>query len=116
MDVLWPLLAELCWMAPPRAADLPLECDRLAQLLGTQVRRNHYGEHLSLQQWYATPEMCTPDARSLSLLLPRGTPEAHAIAESVRFDLLHHVPRLSNVIVHVDPVESYPGEYHVKFD
>ena len=42
--------------------------------------------------------------------------EAHAIAESVRFDLLHHVPRLSNVIVHVDPVESYPGEYHVKFD
>src|ERR1035437_4960073 len=69
-------------VAPPRAADLPLECDRLAQLLGAQVRRNHYGEHLSLQQWYATPGMCMPDARSLSLLLPQGTPEAHAIAES----------------------------------
>ena len=24
-----------------------------------------------LQQWYATPEMCSPDARSLSLLLPQ---------------------------------------------
>jgi len=69
-------------VAPPRAAGLPLECDRLAQLLGAQVRQNHYGEHLSLQQWYATPEMCTPDARSLSLLLPQGTPEAHAVAES----------------------------------
>ena len=69
-------------VASPRAADLPLECDRIAQLLGAQVRRNHYGEHLSLQRWYATPEMCTPDARSLSLLLPRGTLEVHAIAES----------------------------------
>jgi uncharacterized protein YprB with RNaseH-like and TPR domain len=43
---------------------------RLAELLGARVSRNHYGEHLSLQQWYATPEICTPDARSLSLLLP----------------------------------------------
>ena len=38
--------------------------------------------------------------------------EAHAIAEDVRHELLAHVPRLSNVIVHVDPVETYPGEYH----
>jgi len=43
--------------------------DRLAELLGARVNRNHYGEHLSLQQWYATPEMYPPDARSLSLLL-----------------------------------------------
>jgi cation diffusion facilitator family transporter len=42
--------------------------------------------------------------------------EAHAIAESVRLELLLHVPRLSNVIVHVDPIESYPGEHHVKID
>ncbi len=47
------------------------ETDRLGKLLGGQVRRNHYGEHLSVQQWYATPEMCVPDARSLSLLLPQ---------------------------------------------
>jgi uncharacterized protein YprB with RNaseH-like and TPR domain len=67
-------------VALPRAADLPLECDRLAQLLGARVRRNHYGEHLSLERWYATPEMCTPNARSLSFLLPQGSPEA--LAES----------------------------------
>ncbi len=46
--------------------------DRLAQLLGARINRNHYGEHLSLQQWYATPEVCLPDARSLSLLLPQS--------------------------------------------
>ncbi len=67
---------------PARAADLPAECDRPAQLPGAQVRRNRYGEHLSLQQWYATPEMCTPDARSLSLLLPQGMPDARAIVKS----------------------------------
>lgn len=44
--------------------------DRLAELLGARINRNHYGEHLSLQQWYATPEMCSPDSRSLTLLLP----------------------------------------------
>jgi uncharacterized protein YprB with RNaseH-like and TPR domain len=69
-------------VAPPRAANLPSECDRLGHLLGAQVRRNHYGEHLSLRRWYATPEMCTPDARSLSMLLPQRTPQAHAIARS----------------------------------
>jgi len=42
----------------------------LAQILGARVRRNHYGEHLALEQWYATPEICAPDARSVSLLLP----------------------------------------------
>ena len=57
--------------SPSRSADIPPESDRLAQLLGARIRRNHYGEHLSLEQWYATPEMCAPDARSLSLLLPQ---------------------------------------------
>jgi len=54
-------------VAVPAAA-----CDRLAELLGAGVNRNHYGEHLSLRQWYATPEMCSPDPRSLALLLPRS--------------------------------------------
>jgi uncharacterized protein YprB with RNaseH-like and TPR domain len=67
---------------PARAADLPTECDRLAQFLGAQANRNRYGEHLSLRQWYATPEMCSPDARSLSLLLPQGTLDARAVAKS----------------------------------
>jgi uncharacterized protein len=69
--------------APPsRPAEIPVEGDRLAQLLGARVRRNHYGEHLSIEQWYATPEeMRAPDARSLSLLLPQ-TPDASALLES----------------------------------
>ena len=53
-------------------AEAPPESDRLAQLLGARVRRNHFGDHLSLEQWYATPEMCAPNSRSLSLLLPQG--------------------------------------------
>lgn len=44
--------------------------NRLSDLLGARVNRNHYGEHLSLRKWYATPEMCVPDPRSLSVLLP----------------------------------------------
>jgi cation diffusion facilitator family transporter len=38
--------------------------------------------------------------------------EAHAIGEEVRHELLAHVPRLSDVIVHADPVESFPNEHH----
>ena len=67
---------------PALSAGPPAECDRLAQLLGAQARRNRYGEHLSLRQWYATPEICTPDARSLSLLLPQGTLDARGVAQS----------------------------------
>lgn len=53
--------------------------DRLAQLLGAQINRNHFGEHLSLREWYATPEMCLPDPRSLSLLLPDSTEAAESL-------------------------------------
>jgi uncharacterized protein YprB with RNaseH-like and TPR domain len=67
---------------PARTAAPPAECDRITQLLGAQAIRNRYGEHLSLRQWYATPEMCSPDARSLALLLPQGTLDARALAKS----------------------------------
>jgi uncharacterized protein YprB with RNaseH-like and TPR domain len=53
-----------------RDAEAPAENDRLAQLLGAQIRQNHYGEHLSYRQWYPTPEICVPHVHSLSLLLP----------------------------------------------
>lgn len=58
---------------PSNAMETPPESDQLARILGAQVQRNHFGEHLSLRQWYATPEICTPNPRSLSLLLPPGT-------------------------------------------
>jgi uncharacterized protein YprB with RNaseH-like and TPR domain len=56
----------------PGVSESAVGGDRLAELLGARVNRNHYGEHLSLQQWYPTPEMCSPDARSLSMLLPQS--------------------------------------------
>jgi uncharacterized protein YprB with RNaseH-like and TPR domain len=64
-----------------RVTNASLECDRLGQLLGAQANRNRYGEHLSFRQWYATPEMCTPDPRSLALLLPQAMADASAAAE-----------------------------------
>ncbi len=50
-----------------RGAD---ERDNLAATLGAEVGRNRYGEYLVARQWHATPEMCTPDADVLRLLLP----------------------------------------------
>ena len=38
--------------------------------------------------------------------------EAHAIGEAVRHELLGHVSKISDVIVHTDPVEQYPNEHH----
>jgi uncharacterized protein YprB with RNaseH-like and TPR domain len=54
----------------PRVSEAVADRDRLADLLGAQIRRNHYGQHLSLCEWFSTPEICSPDARSLALLLP----------------------------------------------
>ena len=46
------------------------ETDQLALLLGAEVRRNRYGQHLAASQWHAVAEMCEPDPRALRLLLP----------------------------------------------
>ena len=54
--------------------------DRLAELLGARINRNRYGEHLSLREWYSTPEICSPDRKSLSLLLP-SLPDADECME-----------------------------------
>jgi uncharacterized protein len=56
---------------PSRVSESCSGGDRLAELLGARIHQNHYGEHLSLREWYATPEICSPDPRSLSLLLPQ---------------------------------------------
>src|SRR6266849_4578649 len=66
-----------------QAESLSAAGDRVAQLLGAEARRNRYGEHLSLREWYATPEMCTPDPRALSLLLPQSMHIESSLLESV---------------------------------
>jgi uncharacterized protein YprB with RNaseH-like and TPR domain len=73
--------ARIAALRPARNREAPAACapesaaagDRLAQLLGAGINRNHYGEHLSLREWYPTPGMCSPDPRSLSLLLPQSS-------------------------------------------
>jgi uncharacterized protein YprB with RNaseH-like and TPR domain len=52
------------------------ERDNLAATLGAEVGRNRYGEYLVARQWHATPEMCTPDAEVLRLLLPAALEDA----------------------------------------
>jgi uncharacterized protein len=48
------------------------ETDALSALVGATVGSNRYGEHLLARHWFATPQMCEPDAAALRLLLPSG--------------------------------------------
>jgi uncharacterized protein YprB with RNaseH-like and TPR domain len=83
--------ARIAALRPARRRESPALCgsevavggDRLAELLGARINRNHYGEHLSLQKWYATPEMCLPDARSLALLLPQSSGAADSVKAAI---------------------------------
>jgi uncharacterized protein YprB with RNaseH-like and TPR domain len=65
--------------SPDEPAGVPTATGRIPHLLGGRINRNHYGEHLSVQRWYATPEMCLPNARSLSLLLPQLLDDANLL-------------------------------------
>ncbi len=42
------------------------------------------------------------------------TAEGHEIAESLRYDLFHELPRLSDVVVHIDPWPELPAGHHKK--
>lgn len=59
------------------ATELPLESDRLGELLGAVAQRNRYGEHLVVRHWHAEPEACEANPDALRLLLP-GVPEEAA--------------------------------------
>lgn len=56
--------------AIPVNAGAAAQAGSLAELWGAECRRNHYGEHLLLRQWYAEPEMCAPQRSAMELLLP----------------------------------------------
>jgi len=42
--------------------------DALGQLLGAGVAKNHFGEHLTVQNWFSTPEFADPSSITLELL------------------------------------------------
>jgi uncharacterized protein len=44
------------------------DCDAW-RALGAEIRRNRFGEYIAVRQWYATPELCEVDARTIDLLL-----------------------------------------------
>jgi uncharacterized protein len=52
--------------APLRSPDSHV--DPLARLLGAGIARNHYGEHLSIRNWFASPEFVEPSATAVELL------------------------------------------------
>ena len=54
--------------ATPAALRPPDETDPLARLLGAGIARNHYGEHLAIRNWFATPEFIEPAPTALDLL------------------------------------------------
>ncbi len=56
--------------AQPVNLELPAGASELAELLGAQPLRNHYGEHLQVRNWFADPAECAAPNGALDLLLP----------------------------------------------
>src|SRR6266403_795069 len=54
--------------ARPATIRTPDEADSLGRLLGAGVARNHFGEHLSIRNWFSTPETTDPSSTTLALL------------------------------------------------
>jgi uncharacterized protein YprB with RNaseH-like and TPR domain len=48
------------------------DADAVARIVGGEVRRNEYGEHVAVRRWYAEPESFAPDADALRLLAPEA--------------------------------------------
>ncbi|MCL5287014.1 MAG: ribonuclease H-like domain-containing protein [Acidobacteria bacterium] len=48
------------------------DADALARVVGGEVRRNEYGEHVAVRRWYAEPESFMPHAAALRLLAPES--------------------------------------------
>ena len=63
---------------PARLSGLraPDETDTLSRLLGAGIARNHYGEHLAIRNWFATPEFSEPSPVALDMLTKAPTSES----------------------------------------
>ena len=54
--------------ARPAAIRTPDEADSLGRLLGAGVARNQFGNHLTIRNWFSTPEFADPSCIALELL------------------------------------------------
>src|SRR5580658_4466567 len=52
----------------PEPLRAPNQEDSIPRLLGAGVATNHFGEHLSIRNWFSTPEFTDPSAAALQLL------------------------------------------------
>jgi uncharacterized protein YprB with RNaseH-like and TPR domain len=52
----------------PAARRAPEEEDALSRLLGAAIATNQYGEHVSVSNWFSTPEFAEPSTQTLELL------------------------------------------------
>ncbi len=52
----------------PATRRAPEEEDALFRLLGAAIASNHYGEHVSVSNWFSTPEFAAPSTATLELL------------------------------------------------
>ena len=55
-------------MASRATRRAPEEEDALSRLLGAAIASNHYGEHVSVSNWFSTPEFAEPSSATLELL------------------------------------------------
>ncbi|MBV8514557.1 MAG: ribonuclease H-like domain-containing protein, partial [Acidobacteria bacterium] len=56
------------WLARPAARRAPEREDALSQLVGAAISTNRYGEHVSVSNWYSTPEFVEASSNTLDLL------------------------------------------------
>lgn len=54
--------------ARPPELRMPNDTDPISLLLGGGIARNKYGEHLSIRNWFSTPEFVQPSLTALDLL------------------------------------------------
>jgi len=52
----------------------PTEPGSIAQLLGAEIARNRFGEHLVVRRWFSTPEFFEPSSSAVDLLSPTRDP------------------------------------------
>jgi len=52
----------------PATRRAPEDEDALGRLFGAAIARNHYGEHVSVSNWFSTPEFAEPSSAVLELL------------------------------------------------
>jgi uncharacterized protein YprB with RNaseH-like and TPR domain len=53
-------------LAEPR--DEPMQGDEISHLLGGLCQKTKFGQHLTIRNWYSTPEFCEPAGAALDLL------------------------------------------------